>query len=67
LLTAGLLMSVAPRPPWSLVAIPILWTIVGGSAAFLLGVWADLGLIVAGLAMLVCGLSGGRRFRSLAV
>jgi hypothetical protein len=66
LLTAGLLLSVEPRPPWSLLAIPILWTVIGGSAAFLLGVHADLALIVAGVSLLLYGVSGRRRQPSIA-
>lgn len=58
ILTAGLLLAAVPPPPWSLLAIPILWTIIGGSAAFLLGVHADLALVVAGVSLLAYGISG---------
>jgi len=44
--TLGLLLW-AERAPRGLVAIPVLWSLVGASAAALLGVWEDLGLIVA--------------------
>jgi hypothetical protein len=48
ILTAGLLLA-ADRPlPVVLSVIPIAWTVVGGSAAFLLGIPADLALLVAG-------------------
>ena len=44
--TVGLLLW-AERVPRELVAIPVLWSLVGASAAVLLGVWEDLGLVVA--------------------
>lgn len=46
ILTLGLLLAAEP-PSWSLSAIPIVWALVGGSAALLLGVHADLMLFVA--------------------
>jgi Family of unknown function (DUF6064) len=46
LLTLGLLLIAEP-PSWVLAAIPIAWALVGGSAALLLGVQADLMLFVA--------------------
>jgi hypothetical protein len=50
--TAGLLMLAAP-PSWRLSIIPIMWSVIGGSAAFLLGVRADYVLPIAGLALAV--------------
>lgn len=41
-----------------LLAVPLLWTVVGGSAAVMLSVPQDYGLIVAGL--LVVGVALGR-------
>ena len=46
ILTLGLLL-VAESPSWNLAAIPIAWAVVAGSAAFLLGVHADIMLFVA--------------------
>jgi hypothetical protein len=47
--TIGILgFAVRPLPRSSLVA-PVLWSFIGGQAAFLLGVPPDLGLLVAGL------------------
>ena len=46
ILTIGLLL-VAEPPSWNLAAIPVAWAVVAGSAAFLLGVHADLMLFVA--------------------
>jgi hypothetical protein len=45
--TAGLLLLAAPRSG-TLAIVPIIWSVVGGSAAFLLGVSADYALPVAG-------------------
>ena len=47
ILTAGLLL-VASGSPRFINIIPIVWSAIGGSAAFVLGVRADLALIVAG-------------------
>jgi len=50
--TAGLLLLGASRSG-SLTIVPIVWAVVGGSAAFLLGVSADYALPVAGAALAV--------------
>ena len=50
--TAGLLM-LATRRQWLLSIIPVVWTGIGGSAAFLLGVRADYALPVAGVVLTV--------------
>jgi hypothetical protein len=50
--TAGMLLLVH-RPPALLLVVPVLWSFIGGSAAFLLGVGADLMLPVAGTMLLV--------------
>ncbi|HET9384792.1 MAG TPA: DUF6064 family protein, partial [Gemmatimonadales bacterium] len=48
--TAGVLMLATPRC-WSISVIPVIWSAIGGSAAFLLGVYADLALPIAGIAL----------------
>ena len=48
--TAGVLL-LAPSPRRSLAIVPIVWSAIGGSAAFLLGVSADYALPVAGAAL----------------
>lgn len=53
ILTAGLLISHYQTVRWWLAAIPVGWSIVGGSAAWLLGVRADWMLPVAGLCLAV--------------
>lgn len=50
--TLGLLMLATPRS-WTLSIIPIVWSAIGGSAAFLLGVRADYALPIAGFALAV--------------
>jgi len=50
--TAGVLL-LAHRPPALLLVVPVLWSLIGGSAALLLGVRADLMLPVAGTMLLV--------------
>lgn len=48
--TIGMLMLMTHSSPRWLYIAPLLWTLVGSTAAFLLGVYQDLGLVVAGLA-----------------
>lgn len=50
--TAGLLMLATPRNR-ALALVPIVWSAIGGSAAFLLGVSADYVLLLAGAALTV--------------
>lgn len=50
--TLGMLVMIRPPIPWSLFVIPLLWTVVGSSAALHLGVVQDLALAVAGLTAL---------------
>jgi hypothetical protein len=50
--TAGLLMLATPRI-WRFSIIPIIWSAIGGSAAFLLGVRADYALPISGVALAV--------------
>jgi hypothetical protein len=52
LLTAGFLLTAAPLRR-ALLVIPLLWSLIGGSAALLLGVWTDFALFAAALALLV--------------
>lgn len=50
--TAGMLMLATPRS-WPLAIVPVIWSLIGGSAAFLLGVQADYALPIAGVALLI--------------
>jgi hypothetical protein len=47
--TFGILLWAGTRVRWYLWLIPLLWALVGTSAAFNLGMWEDLGLVVAGI------------------
>jgi hypothetical protein len=53
--TAGVLMLATPRS-WRVSIIPVIWSVIGGSAAFLLGVRADYALPMAGVALAVFSL-----------
>jgi len=61
ILTAGLLFLAPRREARLLGVIPVLWAGVGGAAAFLLGIRADLALLLAGLLLLIYMLSPERR------
>jgi hypothetical protein len=50
--TAGVLMLATPRC-WSLSMVPVIWAAIGGSATFLLGVYADVALPIAGVALAI--------------
>jgi hypothetical protein len=50
--TAGLLMLATPRA-WRLSMVPVVWSLIGGTAAFLFGVRADFALPVAGMALAI--------------
>ena len=53
LLTAGFLLGARPEPPRHLFVIPILWSLIGGSAAVTMGIAPDVLLFVAAIAMIV--------------
>ena len=52
ILTAGVLMLATSRS-WRLATVPVIWSAIGGSAAFLLRVRADIALPIAGLALAI--------------
>jgi hypothetical protein len=52
ILTVGLLVLVPRQEARLLAVIPLMWTVIGGSSAFLLEVRADVALLVAGLLLL---------------
>jgi len=47
-IVTGCLTLLGGRVPVTLAIVPLIWAAIGGSSAFLLGVPADLGLVVAG-------------------
>jgi hypothetical protein len=48
--TIGMLAFVSTPFPRAVLVVPIVWAVIGGEAAFLLGMYEDIGLIAAGLA-----------------
>lgn len=56
-LTIGFLLGANLHVARWIALVPLAWTVVGGSAAFLLGIRADLVLVLAGGVLLVRGLS----------
>jgi hypothetical protein len=44
--TFGMLLVAAPKLPWYFVLVPVLWSVIGFSAAFQFGVYEDIALIV---------------------
>jgi len=53
LFTFGMLLMAAPRTPWHLLVIPVLWSLIGGSAALVLGIPQDAALPAAALLTIV--------------
>lgn len=52
LFTFGMLLLMRKPVPWSVLVIPVIWSLIGGSAAMLLSVPQDWVLLVSGIAML---------------
>jgi hypothetical protein len=61
--TAGMLMLATPRS-WRLSMVPAMWSVIGGSAAFLLGVYADYALPLAGIALAIFSTRDASRLRT---
>jgi hypothetical protein len=59
--TFGLFLIAFPKNFWYLLIIPFLWSLVGGTAAFKLGVVGDFGLIATGLLFIPFFLLPGNR------
>jgi hypothetical protein len=52
LFTFGMLLLMRKPVPWSVLVIPVIWSLIGGSAAILLNVPQDWVLLVSGIATL---------------
>ena len=63
--TLGILLLARPPLPWAVLAIPILWAAIGSTAAVLLSVPEDLGLLVAAVAAGAFALRANRRAKDL--
>ena len=61
--TFGLLLWAARPVPWAVLIVPVVWALVGTSAALTFGVWQDLGLPVAALVTVGLLLAASRRDR----
>jgi hypothetical protein len=59
--TLGVLVLITPKPPWFLLVIPIGWAVVGTSAAVTLGIFEDLGLLSAAVAVVAARRHGRRQ------
>ncbi len=62
--TAGFLMFAAPRS-WLLAIIPVIWSLVAGSAAVLLDVRADYALPIAGIALAILSMQKSSEARTV--
>ena len=51
--TLAVLIVAKQSPPLYIIIIPVLWSVIGFSAAFSLGIYEDLALIVSGLAFII--------------
>lgn len=59
--TIGLLLLAVPPVPRLAFLMPVIWAAIGSLAAFQLGVYEDLGLLVAGILALLAGLLARRQ------
>jgi hypothetical protein len=66
LFTAGMLLSATPPVPWWVFVAPILWALIGGSAALTLGITPDFGLFAAAFVMTGYAIASGRLGRARA-
>jgi hypothetical protein len=51
--TLGLFLTTANRPPIAVVVVPVLWALIGGSAALVLGVATDYALLACSVLLVV--------------
>lgn len=53
ILTVGLMLTVANRPPLAVIVVPVLWALIGGSAALVLGVTTDYVLLACSVLVVI--------------
>ena len=63
LFTLGILLLIEGRSLWHLLAVPVLWSLIDGATAWVLGMHEDLVLPAAGI--VTAGLVGWRRWRQI--
>ena len=64
--TFGILLFCNKKCPVTILIIPFVWSVVGISAAYNLGIWEDTGLLIAGLVTLILLLIKNRSLSSFA-
>jgi Family of unknown function (DUF6064) len=65
--TLGILLFTNKKMPMHLLVIPLLWSVIGFTAAFTLTIYEDIGLLVAGVAAFVLLISSNKKFKSIEV
>lgn len=63
--TLGILLFANKKMPMHLLIIPLLWSIVGFTAAFTLTIYEDIGLLVAGVTTFVLLIISNRKFKPI--
>lgn len=63
ILTFGVLLLCDKKFPFVILIIPLLWSIIGFTAAFNFGIWEDTGLLIAGLLTIVLILIKNRKYK----
>lgn len=61
--TFGILLFTNKKIPWHLLIIPLLWSIIGFTAALTLTIYEDIGLFVAGVTGFVLLIAGNKKFK----
>jgi hypothetical protein len=59
--TLGLLLCTETNQPWPVLLIPVLWSMIGFTAAFKLGIYEDIGLMLSGLTALLVFITKPKR------
>jgi hypothetical protein len=63
--TLGLLLFANKKIPVHLLIIPLLWSVIGFTAAFTLTIYEDIGLLVAGVTGFILLMMSNRRYKSI--
>ena len=63
--TFGILLFTSRKMPMHLLIIPLLWSVIGFTAAFTLTIYEDIGLIVAGVTALVLLIMSNGKFKAV--
>ena len=63
--TLGILLFANQKMPMHLLIIPLLWSVIGFTAALSLSIYEDIGLLVAGITTFVSLIIGNRKFKHI--